>query len=370
MGWVSQQYGSFERFLVALAERCSDRGATTHLIFPAVPASEAFVRDVAARIHVIPSPAGPADPRFALAVRRLLVQTQATHLHTHFGVAGYHALAVAGLGGRPRCYTTKHNVPALSRRTLARTRHRWMAAHVERVFAVGETVAERLTRLGVPRDKIDVCYLGVDPSAYRPDPRARLDVRTELGLPPDARLVLSTSHLRPGKGVDNLPWLAAELSAAGDDVTVVIAGDGPLRPELQRTALDLRLAPEVLRLVGVRQDIPRLLAAADLFVFPTDTFAEGLPLGVVEAMAAAVPVVATAVSDIPTLLADAALVVPPGDRAALLAACRRLLDDRGLGAGLARQGRALVERHLTASRAAEFHVERYGLEAAGADDGR
>jgi glycosyltransferase involved in cell wall biosynthesis len=356
MGWPSQQYGSFERFLVMLAARCAQRGARTHLVFPEPPVSDAFLRDVAGEVHVIPSPSHPADPRFAVRVARLMRDVGGTHLHAHFGIDAYHALAVAQGARR---FATKHITPGSSRRTLARTRHRWLAARVERLFAVSSAVAERLLTLGVPRGKVEVCHLGVDLAAYRPQLRARAEVRRELSLPEEAPIVLSASHLRPGKGAEVLPDLAAELGGhGGDDVTVLVAGGGPLAPDLQRAALGGGVPPGHLRLLGVREDIPRLLAAADVFVFPS-TGVEGLPLGPLEALASGIPVVAAAVSDFPQLLAGAALLVPPGDPVALIGACRRLLRDAKLREELSRRGRALVRERLSVVAAADLHVARY-----------
>lgn len=356
MGWHSQQYGSFERFLVALSVRCAERGAETHLVFPARPASEPFLRDLAAHVHVIPSPGHPADPRFAARLARLMRAVSATHLHVHFGVDAYHALAIApGI----RRFATKHITPGSSRLTLARVRHRWLAARVERLFAVSAAVRERLVALGVPGGKVEVSRLGVDLTAYRPRPEARAEVRRELGLPAGAPIVLSASHLRPGKGVDLLPDLAADLGGHGeDDVSVLVAGGGPLAPELERAARDRGLPRERFRLLGVREDVPRLLAAADVFVFPS-TGGEGMPLGPLEALATGVPLVGAALSDMPELLADAALLVPPGDQPALTAACRRLLRDPALRAELGRRGRTLVGERLSVAAAADLHTARY-----------
>jgi glycosyltransferase involved in cell wall biosynthesis len=356
MGWRSQQYGSFERFLVALASRCADRGAVTHLVFPATPASRAFALDVPAEIHVIASPTHVGDPRFAFRLGRLMRRVRATHLHVHFGIDAYHAVAVSAVLGVPLRFATKHITPGGSRASLARTRHRWLAARVQTVFAVSHHVADRLLALGVPQDKVEVCHLGVDPAAYG-QRHLRAEARRELGLNEGSRLVLTTSHLRPGKGVEVLPRLTADLVAAGIDVTVVAAGQGPLRRQLEQEAAALGLTSH-LRLIGVREDVPRLLAAADLFVFPS-AGAEGLGLGPLEALAAGVPVVATAVSDLATLLSGSALLVAPGNAPALVAACRRLLEDPRLADSLRRRGRELVRDSLNVARAADVHVEHY-----------
>ena len=361
MGWRSQQYGSFERFLVALGAACRDAGADVHLVFPARPASRAFVADVAAQIHVLPDARGPLDAGYALGIRRILTGTRATHVHAHFGVEAYHALVMAFTARVPRRFFTKHITPGPANPRTKQAQLRVLAGLVDRFFAVSQQVADRMAELGVPPTKLDVSYLGVDPAVYRPDPQARAQVRAELGAGPGTRLILSASHLRPGKGVDMIPALAARLAEDPGNVLWLLAGDGTLREQIAAAARSLQLGPGQFRLLGVREDIPRLLAAADLFVFPTAAFPEGLPLASLEPLAAGVPLVTTAISDLPRLLEGVALIVPPGDPDALLQACRTSLGDAPAAAARAARGRALVRERLSVHRAVAQHLAHYRL---------
>ncbi|MCW2951960.1 MAG: glycosyl transferase, group 1 family protein [Conexibacter sp.] len=358
MGWRSQQYGSFERFLVALTRRCAEAGAVSHLVFHEPPASRSFVADVEAEIHVVPEARYVGDVANVLELGRVLRRTRATHLHAHFGYDSYNALAIGHALGVRRRFTTKHITPSSSWRELPGIRHRLLAREVEVFWAVSEWVAARLRALGVPADKLEVCYLGVDPAVYRPDPVVRARMRAELGVGDGTRLVLAASHLRPGKGTEALPRLAAELAADPGDVALLAAGDGALADALRAEARELGLDADRFRLLGVREDIPALLAAADLFVFPTKAN-EGMPLGALEALAAGVPLVASAVSDIAKLPQDTARLVPPGDVAALVAACRALLADRADAAARAERGRRLVTERFSVDSAVDVHVRRY-----------
>lgn len=356
MGWRSQQYGSVERFLVALAAGCAREGSATTLVFQAPPASAAFLAAVDADVQVLPPARAPGDPLFARRLVRLLRRSGATHLHTHFGLDAYAALALGRVAGVERRFTTKHIVPATGLRSALR--HRLLAAQVETVFGVSEQVTERLRGLGVPAHKAVRCRLGVDATGYRVAAGTRAAVRRELGVPDDSRLVLSTSHLRPGKGVELLPDLAAALG----DVVMVLAGDGPLRSSVAQAGERLGLGAR-LRLLGVRQDVPRLLAAADLVVFPT-TADEGLPLGPLEAVAAGVPLVTSAVSDLPDLLGSMVHLVPRGDAAALEHACRQVLADPEAARRTADSAARHVAEQLSVQRAVDVHLEHY-LRAAG-----
>jgi glycosyltransferase involved in cell wall biosynthesis len=356
MGWSSQQYGSFERFLVDLTQRCQAAGMRSHLVFHSPPPSQQFVSDVVADFHVVPPLIGRRAAQFISGMVRVLRRTEPTHLHAHFGSDAYGALALARLRGVRRRFYTKHITPRGHEALESKLRHRWLAAQVETVFAVSERVSGELQSLGLPADKIDVCYLGVDGFAYRPDPELRSAVRSELGIGDRRRVVLSTSHLRPNKGVHQLPPLAAALAAEPGDTVLLAAGDGVLRPQLEAVAKRLSLGPESFRLLGVREDVPRLLAAADLFVLPSER--EGTPLAVMEAMASETPVVATSVSDLASLIGGHARLVPPADLEALVDACRQTLADPG-AAGRAAAGRRHVLEHFGVQQAAQRHLERY-----------
>jgi glycosyltransferase involved in cell wall biosynthesis len=358
MGWHSQQFGSFERLLVELARRSADGGLETHFVFQSSPSSRQFVDDAPASFHVVPPALGPIDPRFMSRLARIVRPLAPSHLHAHHGVDLYNALAVARGLGVPRRFATKHSTPGSSTLTLANARHRWIARQIETYFTVSRSVERHLLEAGIPAAKLRVCYLGVDVDRYRPDPAARAGTREELGLAADQRVVLSTSHLRPGKGAELLPSLAAALRDDPGRTTVIAAGDGPLRGALAERARSLGLTDSDLQLLGLRNDVPRLLAAADVFVFPT-TAREGMPLGALEALSAGTPVVATRVSDLGELLADCALLIEPGDEAALLAACRRALSEPRLAQRLGTAGRALAREQLTVGDAADGYAQVY-----------
>lgn len=357
MGWQSQQYGSFERFLVALTRRCSELGAETHLVFQEPVASDRFLEDVDAAVHVVPGARQVGDPANVIGLGRVMRKVGATHVHAHFGYDSYNALLAARMIGIPRRFTTKHIVPSSRRRELPGVRHRWLARQVEVVWSVSEWVAEHLERLGVPAAKIEVVHLGVDPDSYTPDPALRKHVRAELGIDDATRLVLCASHLRPGKGTELLPELAAALIDDPGGIVLCAAGGGVLSDQLESEARALGLGDRF-RLLGVREDVPALLAAADVFVFPTQAN-EGMGLGVLEAMAAGVPVAGTAVSDIGRMPPEVVTLVPQGDPGALIEACRGLLRDPQQAARRGAAGRELVIERFSVANAVSAHVARY-----------
>ncbi len=160
-------------------------------------------------------------------------------------------------------------------------------------------------------------------------------VRRELST--DGRpIVLAVGRLAPQKGLDVLIDAAGRWRDRDPRPVTVIAGDGPLAAALAAQASGL--ADGDVRLIGPRSDVPALLGAADVVVVPSRW--EARALIVQEAMRAGRPVVATNVGGIPDLTGAGALLVPPGDPAALAAAVTAVLDQPALAARLGRAAKA------------------------------
>jgi glycosyltransferase involved in cell wall biosynthesis len=176
--------------------------------------------------------------------------------------------------------------------------------------------------------------------------------RAELGFPAETRVVLAVGRLVDQKNHALAIRALAEVPGAG----LAVAGEGELRPTLERLAGETGVADRV-RFLGLRTDARALMGAADVVVMPSHW--EGLPLAALEALASGTPLVATDVRGLRELLDDGenALVVPE-DAAALAAALRRVLDDPGLAAGLAAAGRQ-VEGAGSDARLVERFLELY-----------
>jgi glycosyltransferase involved in cell wall biosynthesis len=163
------------------------------------------------------------------------------------------------------------------------------------------------------------------------------DVRAELGIPPDAPVIGTVSVLRPQKALDVLLRAAKILVEEFPGLRVLIAGEGDRREALEELARELGLEGTVMFL-GVRTDVPDVLAALDIAVSSSDF--EGSPLSVMEYMEAARPVVATRVGGVPDLIDDGVhgLLVQPQDPAAFAAAVAELLRDPARAAEMGRRG--------------------------------
>ncbi len=168
--------------------------------------------------------------------------------------------------------------------------NRLMLRRRDRIVAVGEAVKQALiTNEGLKPDRIQVIYNGVDLTPYQ-TPIDRNSVRAEIGVGEDDYVVVQVARLVSIK--DHLTGLRAmkSIREKRGDVKLVIVGDGPERERIEQFIAEHSLADQV-RLLGERSDVPRLLMSGDLFLLTS--LNEGIPLTIIEAMAAGLPVVST-----------------------------------------------------------------------------
>ena len=199
--------------------------------------------------------------------------------------------------------------------------------------------AERiLEREGLARESIAVIPNGVDLTAFAE--------RKPGGA---VRRFITVANLRPEKSHETLLAAAAELLRDRPYLEFQIVGDGPRRHELEQLARDRNLAPHV-TFLGHREDVPALLRAADVFVLPSRS--EAFPNSAIEAMAAGLPVVASAVGGLLNLVEDGhtGLLVPPRDPEALVAALRSLVEAPARARALGRAARAEVQQRYSFDR--------------------
>src|SRR5918995_505531 len=208
------------------------------------------------------------------------------------------------------------------------------------------TVSREDRRRMIEIERIDPAKLIFVPNGIPPPPPpSGQDVRTELGIGPQVPVVGTVCTLRPEKALDVLVRAAAALAGRITALRVLIVGDGPERPALERQIGELGLA-ETVTLLGHRSDVPDVLRAFDVAVCSSNF--EGTPLSILEYMEAALPVVATRVGGVPDLIASGehGLLVEPGDPGALANALAELLGDPPRGAEMGRRGRERRRREF------------------------
>jgi glycosyltransferase involved in cell wall biosynthesis len=225
---------------------------------------------------------------------------------------------------------------------------------VDCVACVSAAQAARVRRAGVPGERVVVIRNAIDPEPLMVrDPSCR-EMMQKWFSRPRKHIVAAAGRLSPEKGPDQFIAAAALMARHAPDVGFVLFGDGPLREKLARQIADCGLSGSFV-LAGFRTDVERFLPVCDLAVLSSWT--EGLPVIVLESLAAGVPVVATAVGGTPEVVQDGinGFLVPPGDPAALARRIGDMLSDEVRRRAMGEQGRRLIREQFTfAAQAREY----------------
>lgn len=322
--------GGVGQHVRSLAAHLAGWGVDVRVLGPAATETLFGFTAVGARFAPVEIASGPrpvADAKAVARLRRLTAATDAVHAH------GLRAglISVLARTRRPTALVvTWHNV------VMAGGLRGAVYGGLERVIARGADIT-----LGASQDLVtralamggqDVRLGPVGAPRSAPPTTAPRAVRDELGAG-DRPVVLAVGRLHPQKGFDVLVDAAARWTDRDPRPLVVIAGSGPLRAEL---AARIERTGAPVRLLGHREDVANLMAAADLVVLPSRWEARSLVAQ--EALRAGRPLIATAVGGLPDLVGNGAELVTPGRVDALDTAVRRLLDDPALAGELAERG--------------------------------
>lgn len=285
-------------------------------------------------------------PRLLAIIRR--ERPDVVHLHAGPGAAlGGLAARMAGVP----CVLSRR-VDSVPRGRLSRFSYGLL---YDRVVCISQAIFDVLLKRGVPRQRLLLIRSAVRASDWLA-PAPRDEFLAEFGLPADAITIGVVAQLVERKGHRTL--LEAAAAGLGPRARMIFFGEGGLRGELEAEAGRLGLA-ELVHFAGHRSDLGKWMGSLDLVVHPARM--EGLGVALLQAAAAGVPVVASAVGGIPEAVLDGqtGLLVPPRDPAALGAAIRKLLDspDRRAEMGQAARRRVLAEFDVSAM--ADRHVELY-----------
>jgi glycosyltransferase involved in cell wall biosynthesis len=340
--------GGAEYVLIQLSEELRRRG---HTVIPVGPARGMGWLDRVLRERGFATETfglrRPIDPGCVRELVRMLRRTGAHLVHAHEFTAAVYGAAAARIAGIPYVITM-HGAQTVLDSWRRRAALGWAFRGSRATVGVSDdTTTYMVRRLKLPPGVVTTVRNGIPIRVGSGD-----RVRQELGLGSGDLMILAVGNLVPRKGHRVLLQALAPLAGAETPPWhVAIAGRGRQKGPLEQLAAELGIA-ERTHILGHRDDIPDLLAAADVFVMPS--LWEGLPLAILEAMFAGKPVVASAASGIPEAIESGiqGLLVPPGDSDALSAALREVLSDpvrRAAYGGAARE-RAHAEftiEHMT-----------------------
>ena len=277
------------------------------------------------------------EPRPYEALEEWLRTGEIGVLHVHAGVAweGHEAVLSGRRAGVQAIVRTEH-LPDLVTSAHQRVAYRAMVRQLDRVICVSYEAARSYLDAGLPPERVRVVQNGIEPLSARPE---------RLGLDDDARLVVSVGRLTEQKGFDLLLDVAAELR----ETHFYVVGEGPLASSLQ-AGIEGRGLGARLRLLGRREDVPSLLAGANVLAMPSRF--EGLPIAALEAMSLGKPVVGTRVCGLTEAVVDGSTgrLVPEGDARSLARALDEVLSSRQLAARFGEAGRRRQREQFGADR--------------------
>ncbi|BCS33188.1 hypothetical protein TBR22_A24150 [Luteitalea sp. TBR-22] len=275
------------------------------------------------------------DPRLVWQLYRTFRRERPDIVHTHAWGTLVEGFVAARLARVPVVMHGEHGTLQLGASQVRV--QRWIWPRVDVLLSVSSRLAERMAAtVGIPLERVTVVRNGVDLSRFGTTPRAA--ARHALGVPDDLVLIGHAGRLVPVKDQAGLVEAAARLKAQGLAFRVVIAGDGPLRPDLEAQIAALEVG-ECVHLLGHQADVERLFAALDVYVLCSRS--EGMPNTILEAMASGVAVVSTRVGGADELVVDGetGCLVPPAQPAALADAIGRLVSDASARERMGRMGR-------------------------------
>lgn len=339
--------GTFERYLADLGRRCRADGVRCGLLLAGepIPQVAADFRDAGIEWWVADgwNPPGAPENRGVFVREYLRTLERGPWDVAVFQFCLEMSVVTAGVRARlarvapRRTVWVQHSQMAMPGRVGRwASRLRLLARFVDRMVLLSESGRVAVIARGWPTHRATVIPNGIPvPDSFR-----RGWLRAELGLPPDATVMVCVGSLIRRKGHDILLNAVAPLLGGSPPLYLLIAGDGEERDALTALAVSLRVAAFV-RLLGLRNDVPDVLADADLFVLASR--AEGLTLAVVEAMAAGLPVVVTDVGGHKEVVTEVTgVLVPPDDVSAFRGGVERLLADPATSRRLGTAGRRLV----------------------------
>jgi glycosyltransferase involved in cell wall biosynthesis len=287
------------------------------------------------------------DDEAVAAVAAHLAAVNADVVHNHMyraEVVGTQAALMLAAAGRPRPYVVGTVHSSRIRSEADRELIRRLTPRMDHLIAVSRAIVRKLEdegRVGAP---ISLIYNGVDLARYS-EQEVCCTLHREYGLPADASIVGVVARLEPEKGHPTLLEAWPSVLAAVPSAHLLVVGEGTQRELLEAQVAALGIEASV-TFTGRRDDVPAVTAALDVAVLPSYREAQGL--SILEAMALARPVVASAVGGIPEMIEPGrtGLLVPPRDPDALAASIVRLLEDHRLADALGRAGRDLVHERF------------------------
>jgi L-malate glycosyltransferase len=355
----SLNVGGAEVLAVRLARRMQDRFRFVFACLDAEGSMAAEMRAEGFAVELLQRRAG-LDVGCVRRLAKYAQQQQAMLIQAHQYTPFFYSRAPGWWGRRLPVLFTEHGrvFPDLPNRKRMLFNRCFLRAK-DRVVAVGGAVKQALIdNEGIPDQRIQVIYNGVHLADFATSNATRLRLRAELGITPEQSVAIQVARLDSLKDHATALRTVARVRERLPNFVLLLAGEGPERASIEQQVRELKLEPHV-KLLGLRTDVRQLLSVADVFMLTS--ISEGIPVTLIEAMAARLPIVATDVGGVAEVVVagETGYLAPAKDDAALAHALVQVLQDRTtteqmITAGEARAACMFSESQMHAAYAALF----------------
>jgi glycosyltransferase involved in cell wall biosynthesis len=299
------------------------------------------------------------DPILLVRMYNAIRKEKPQIVHTHLFKSDFHGRLAARLAGVPIVVSTLHNCNAWARNPLFGLIYGFTTKFADRIIAVADEVRDYVIRyFRILPEKVITIPNAVSIERFEGKSKEGLALRKEFDISHDAPLLGIVGRLEPQKDHENYLHAAVRIHKNNQDARFLIVGEGYLRDRLIALANSLDLK-EVVIFCGSRKDIPAVMAALDILVISSSY--EGLPVVLLEAMAASRPIVSTAVSGVLSVVEDGVtgILVDPSNSNALADACLRLIGNPELRKKMGQNGYERVKTYYSVNAMTEKTVMLY-----------
>jgi len=304
---------------------------------------------------------GKLDIKTILSLRRFLGKQGIDIVHTHGYKSNLYALA-SSFGKKAALITTCHNwLGEDPKMKFYAMLDKFLLNRFNKIIAVSDSVRQEILDHNVSPNKVLIINNGINLSRFNNTIKTD-EIRTEFGIDGDCKVIGTVGRLSQEKGLIYFLQAAKTILRQYPKTVFLIVGDGPLRKDLERISAEFAkscCSKSAIIFTGIRIDMPALYSIMDVFVLPSLT--EGLPMALLEAMAAKKPVVATKVGAVPKVIQDghSGYLVEPGDEEGLTKAITGLLENPQRAFKMAENAYEIVRKHFSSHGMAEKYEQVY-----------
>ena len=301
---------------------------------------------------------GQFDLKTIMTIRNFIKKNDILIIHSHGYKSNFYALMANLYNKNLSSITTCHlwTQASFKNRIYESLDKKWLN-RFDRIVTVSDELMDEVLTRRISESKVTTIYNGIDLDRFN-DVFNINDIRKKLNIPSHFKVIGTIGRLNEQKGHVFIIESAPQILKAFPDTIFVIVGDGYLKQTLQEKVVDAKLEKNFI-FTGIYKNIPEILAAMDIFILPS--LAEGLPMALLEAMAAKKPIIASKVGSIPDVIIpnETGLLIEPRDVSSLEKSIIELLNDKNKAARLAENGYKTIINKFSSKIMAKKYLDIY-----------